>query len=168
MAFGNATKGYVKKHSGGGGGGGTSNYNDLSNKPQINGVTLSGNKTSEDLGISGGGTSVVSYNENVATSGSETIYDLGAKLTELGFAGNDVAIITAMPKYEDNAPNYCALYVYSDSNYNTLIRSLENRSVGLCATLTTAIQFYNTAKLKISYGGGGTNHVSLSIRIIKG
>ena len=36
----------------GGGGTGTSNYNDLSNKPSINGVTLSGNKTSEDLGIS--------------------------------------------------------------------------------------------------------------------
>lgn len=51
MAFGNATKGYVKKHSGGGGGGGTSNYNDLSNKPSINGVTLSGNKTSGDLNI---------------------------------------------------------------------------------------------------------------------
>lgn len=51
MAFGNATKGYVRKHSGGGGGGGTSNYNDLSNKPSINGVTLSGNKTSEDLNI---------------------------------------------------------------------------------------------------------------------
>lgn len=51
MAFGNATKGYVKSHSGGGGGGGTSNYNDLSNKPQINGVELTGNKTSEDLHI---------------------------------------------------------------------------------------------------------------------
>lgn len=36
---------------GGGGGGGTSDYIDLSNKPQINGVTLSGNKTSADLGI---------------------------------------------------------------------------------------------------------------------
>lgn len=32
-------------------GGGTSNYNDLTNKPQINGVTLSGNKTSADLSI---------------------------------------------------------------------------------------------------------------------
>lgn len=53
MAFGNATKGYVKKHSGGGGSGGTSNYNDLSNKPSINGVTLTGNKTSADLGIAG-------------------------------------------------------------------------------------------------------------------
>ena len=30
---------------------GTSNYNDLINKPSINGVELRGNKTSEDLGI---------------------------------------------------------------------------------------------------------------------
>lgn len=35
----------------GGGGGGTSNYNELSNRPKINGVTLSGDKTSADLGI---------------------------------------------------------------------------------------------------------------------
>ena len=52
MAFGNATKGDLKKISGGGGSGGTSNYNDLSNKPSINGVTLSGNKSSSDLHIS--------------------------------------------------------------------------------------------------------------------
>lgn len=72
MAFGNATKGYVKKHSGGGGGGGTTNYNDLSNKPSINGVTLSGNKTSEDLGISGGG--VLSLHESTMTSDSTYTY----------------------------------------------------------------------------------------------
>ena len=35
-----------------GAGGGTSDYNDLSNKPQINSVTLSGNKTTSDLNIS--------------------------------------------------------------------------------------------------------------------
>lgn len=34
-----------------GGGGGTSNYNDLTNKPQINSVTLQGNKTLNQLGI---------------------------------------------------------------------------------------------------------------------
>ena len=34
-----------------GGGGGTTDYNDLSNKPQIGGTTLSGNKTLSDLGI---------------------------------------------------------------------------------------------------------------------
>lgn len=39
------------KNSGGGGSGGTTNYNDLQNKPSINGVTLEGNKTSADLNI---------------------------------------------------------------------------------------------------------------------
>ena len=35
----------------GGGVGGTTNYEDLTNKPQVNGIVLSGNKTSADLGI---------------------------------------------------------------------------------------------------------------------
>lgn len=35
----------------GGGGGGSTNYNDLTNKPQIGGVTLSGNKSASDLGL---------------------------------------------------------------------------------------------------------------------
>lgn len=35
----------------GGGGGGTTNYNQLSNKPQINGVTLSGEMTAADLSL---------------------------------------------------------------------------------------------------------------------
>ena len=40
------------KSKNGGGAGGTSDYNDLTNKPSINGVELSGNKTSSDLKIS--------------------------------------------------------------------------------------------------------------------
>mgnify|MGYP003300820284 CR=1 FL=1 len=35
----------------GGGGGGTGNYNDLSNQPQIGGITLKGNKSASDLGL---------------------------------------------------------------------------------------------------------------------
>lgn len=47
---------YIGTHSGiypmnGGGEGGTSNYNDLQNKPTLNGVTIEGNKTSEDYEI---------------------------------------------------------------------------------------------------------------------
>lgn len=38
-------------NSTGGGSGGTSDYTDLSNKPKINNVELSGNKTTSDLGI---------------------------------------------------------------------------------------------------------------------
>ena len=41
--------GLIKKN--GGGGGGTTNYNLLSNKPQINSMELSGNKSLSDLGI---------------------------------------------------------------------------------------------------------------------
>lgn len=42
----------VAQSGGGGGGGGTTDYTDLSNKPAINGNTLSGNKTTAELGIS--------------------------------------------------------------------------------------------------------------------
>lgn len=41
----------VNDGQGGGGGGGTTDYNGLSNRPQINGVTLSGNKSYADLGL---------------------------------------------------------------------------------------------------------------------
>lgn len=37
--------------SGGGGGGGTDDYTELTNKPQINNVTLTGNKTSSQIGV---------------------------------------------------------------------------------------------------------------------
>lgn len=36
-----------------GGGSGTNNYNDLEGKPKINNVTLEGNKTSSELGLTG-------------------------------------------------------------------------------------------------------------------
>lgn len=42
---------YVHKYNETGGGGGTNNYNDLENKPTINGVTLIGDLTAEDLGL---------------------------------------------------------------------------------------------------------------------
>lgn len=42
----------AKKLAGGGGGGtGTDNYNDLSNKPQINSTALTGDKSASDLGL---------------------------------------------------------------------------------------------------------------------
>ena len=41
----------ARLETGGGGGGGTDNYNELENKPKINNVTLSGNKTGSDLGL---------------------------------------------------------------------------------------------------------------------
>lgn len=48
--------------TGTGGGGGTTDYTDLTNKPQINSVTLTGNKSLSDLGIQPG----VGYVETVS------------------------------------------------------------------------------------------------------
>lgn len=67
----------------GGGGGGTTNYNVLLNKPKINGVELTGDKSSADLHIEGGGTT--NYTEltnkpqinGVELSGNKTAADLG-------------------------------------------------------------------------------------------
>lgn len=52
----------------GGGGGGTANYNVLDNKPQINGVTLQGNKTTQELGITASGAEVYDDYEDAVTA----------------------------------------------------------------------------------------------------
>lgn len=52
-----------------GGSGGTSDYSDLSNKPQINGVTLSGNKSLADLGIQ---SADIYFDETATLSTTET------------------------------------------------------------------------------------------------
>jgi len=48
--------------------GGTSNYEELENLPSINGVSLIGNKTSEDLGITGGGSTPTPSTINYSTT----------------------------------------------------------------------------------------------------
>lgn len=55
---------------GGGGGGGTTNYNQLENKPQINSVTLSGNVTSDQLGITPNELKALENVPSAATNGS--------------------------------------------------------------------------------------------------
>ena len=62
-----------------GGSGGTSDYNDLTNKPQINDVTLSGNKSLSDLGIAAANAIPAAATANpsdlgTAAAGSSTKY----------------------------------------------------------------------------------------------
>ena len=63
----------------GGGGGGTSNYNSLTNKPQINGHTLSGNKTSADIGVLDGSTK---YAASIALSIDSSTFVVTAQLKD--------------------------------------------------------------------------------------
>jgi len=69
----------------GGGGTGTTNYNDLSNKPSINGIELNGNKTSEQLGISGGTDDYEELDNKPKINGVELSGDLSAE--DLGLSG---------------------------------------------------------------------------------
>lgn len=64
-----------KLSEGGSGGGGTSNYNQLSNKPQINSVELSGNKTSSQLGLMS--SDGVVANPTGQTTGTLTALEVG-------------------------------------------------------------------------------------------
>lgn len=65
----------VISSSGGSGETGTTNYNDLLNKPQINGVELSGNKTLDNLGIQAKGD--YALNSNIPTKTSQLTNDSG-------------------------------------------------------------------------------------------
>lgn len=61
-----------------GGGGGTNDYTDLTNKPSINSVTLTGNKTSGDLNLVGTGdiaTTIDSTSTNSQVAGAKAVYD---------------------------------------------------------------------------------------------
>lgn len=59
-----------------GGGGGTGDYTDLTNKPKINNVTLSGNKTATDLGL-------VSNISATKTGDTTTIYSDGVAIAQI-------------------------------------------------------------------------------------
>lgn len=70
----------LKEIIGSGGGGGTTDYTLLSNKPKINNVELSGNKTTSDLGI-------VEYDDTAlaarVTALEETVGDINSILEEV-------------------------------------------------------------------------------------
>lgn len=77
----------------GGGGGGTSDYTDLTNKPSINSVTLSGNKTASDLGLSAAVTEVTNSSAgavSLALDAGKTYHFTGA-LTALTITLNAAA-----------------------------------------------------------------------------
>ena len=101
--------GLIKANSGGGGGG-TTDYSDLSNKPQINGTTLTGNKSASDLGlvasVDGKGLSTNDYtNEDKAIVGGVTAALAGKQdaLTAgdyIEIDGNEISVNPVVPNEE--------------------------------------------------------------------
>jgi len=75
----------------GGGGGGTTNYNALYNKPQINGVTLQLDKTSDELGL-------VKNNWGTTQAGKALIIGADGKVTASAGGTGDYSALTNKPK----------------------------------------------------------------------
>lgn len=110
--------------------GGTSNYNDLSNKPQINSVSLSGNKTYSDLGLA-------------ASDHTHSLSSLGAASsshnhsgTQLGSASSGVTSIYTRNLYVNDSIELGGISRSSwpsegTTNYNNLINKPQINGVTL-------------------------------------
>lgn len=99
--------------NGGSGSGGTTNYNELSNKPQINGVVLSGNKSSADLGISGGTSDYLELSNKPSINGIEldgnlTSDDLNLAIDKV----KEVEAVTVLPTVAKDG----SVFAYSQPN----------------------------------------------------
>ncbi len=105
----------VNAPSGGGSGTGTSDYNDLTNKPQINGVSLNGNKTLDQLGIQAKGNYLTSIPDVYVTKselGTKVDKNQGTlnsgKYLAVGTDGN-VELVDAPSGGEGGTSNYNSL-----------------------------------------------------------
>ena len=107
-----------------GGGGGTSDYTDLTNKPQINSVTLSGNKSSSDLSLADAVhthtlSDITDYADEIfwATKGTTT----SAQLEAAYQAGKLLCVFDSSKlytlRYRNSATNHRFVCNYGSSQY---------------------------------------------------
>ena len=73
---------YWKTVEGGGGGGGTDDYDELVNKPKINNIEMSGNKTGAELGLASSSDIPTALSELVDDLGSSPVHTHSQYLTE--------------------------------------------------------------------------------------
>ena len=64
-----------------GSGGGASDYNDLTNHPQIDGITLVGNKTKTELGIQPSSDNTLSTTDKTITGAINELYSMIATIS---------------------------------------------------------------------------------------
>lgn len=137
------------KQFGGGGGGGTDDYTDLENKPQINSVTLSGNKSGADLGlvddVQVNGTSVVT--DGVANIPVADTSNLGVVKVNSSYGTNITAeglLYVARADSSDingKSNNYKPIV---PSTLNYAVRSVSPACTTITASDTTATLVANT------------------------
>ena len=124
-----------------GGGSGSTNYNELTNKPKINDVTLSGNKTSEDLGLASAAegalaASAIQPGDDISDLNNDAGYITGIDssdvTTALGYTPADsssLATVATTGDYDDllNKPTIPAAQVNSDWNADSGVAQILNK-----------------------------------------
>lgn len=115
------------------GGGGTSDYNDLSNKPSINNVTLSGNKTLADLGINTYNDATTTVHGLMSTSDKQKLDGIavGAEVNQNAFSGVTVGATTISADSKTDT-----LELVQGSNV-TITPDATNDTITISATDTT-------------------------------
>ena len=110
------------------GGGGTNNYNDLTNKPQINGVELQGNKTTSNLNISYNDIGNKPTINGVMLQGNKTTSNLNISYNDLKNKPTLAAVATS-GSYDDltNKPTIPAAQVNSDWNSTSGVSEILNK-----------------------------------------
>ena len=102
-------------------GSGTTNYNDLDNKPQINSVTLQGNKTASELGLVGLSdipvTSVNGETGAVVLDGTEIEFSTGVSINEKILAVEQEIPVIAYPVTSVNGETGAVVLDGTEINY---------------------------------------------------
>lgn len=149
------------------GGSGTSNYNQLTNKPQINSVELSGNKTAAQLGMANSNTFQGTIAEwNQLTTAEKKAYDHASIPDSIDggvtFPANKV-IMTGGGNVENAIPKFERKTISGTTDSNGwLTTGLSPQSYVYVSTLNSGsvivlvlnAQSDNTIRFKITYGDG--------------
>lgn len=136
--------GQMVAQGGGGGGSGTSDYTQLTNKPQINSIELSGNKTSTELGL----------------AGSSEVEELGNEVNQLA---GDVTSLTATVGEKVNYTDLTNYYTKKEADaafatlddLNTKIDTSELDTYIKAGTNVSISKSGNILTISAT-GGGGT------------
>lgn len=150
---------------GSGGGGGTSDYSSLTNKPQINSVTLSGNKSWSDLGLN----NAIKTLDGIALTGSGDVKSGKVEQLYLGVLGTGIEILdidalstkyshVLMFAHSQYADGYDQAYVVSLADVSTGTVTIVRSVPGWQDQLNMYV--FTTTRDDIRYldWNGGSNH----------
>lgn len=146
----------------GGGGGGTSDYSALSNKPKINNVELSGNKTLAEIGIQ---TATTSNTGLVKPDGTTITIDSNGKISAVGGGGggevpDNVALLGDTLSTEESEPRDADTLEGHSADYFATNTAINTLNENLSALTTTVSNLIKKEDLTVTFSSGVTENVS--------